>query len=342
MTEEIICVNTHNEWDSLKVVLLGSIENAIVPTVLDKSLHCINYPDLSDEAFQAIPTGPYPQQVMEETAEDLEAFAAQLRGEGIQVVRPAPFDTSQIYHGKHWSVDGHYTYCPRDTVLTIGNQAIATPMAMRHRQNEWVAYRHLFSDDDWVSTPDPLLQDDMYDRSDLSKSTLMNLEPAFDAANVMKCNEDIWFLISNTGNVKGAEWLQNHLGSDYRVHQIHNIYLDMHIDTTFVPLREGLVCCNPARVNKHNMPAFLKDWDVLWAPEMVEQPYLKNYSAASKWIGMNTLNLSPTLIAVEENQVPLMKALKEHGIDSMPFRLRHARTLGGGPHCITTDLVRQS
>jgi glycine amidinotransferase/scyllo-inosamine-4-phosphate amidinotransferase 1 len=265
-----------------------------------------------------------------------------LQGAGIQVVRPGSFDTAAIHHTKHWSVDGHYTYCPRDTVLTIGNKAIATPMVLRHRQHEWQAYSHLFTDDDWVATPHPLLQDDMYDRSDLSKATLMNLEPAFDAANVMKCNHDLWFLISNTGNAKGAAWLQDYLGSDYRVHQIPDIYLDMHIDTTFVPLREGLMLCNPERVNANNMPEFLKGWDVIWADEMIEQPFLDHYGAASKWIGMNILSLAPDLVVVEESQIPLMKLLKKHGIDSMPLRLRHSRTLGGGPHCVTTDLVRQA
>jgi len=342
MEEQKISVHTHNEWDPLKVVLLGRIDNAIVPTVKDKSLHCINYPHLSDEDFQAIPCGPYPQQVLEETAEDLENFAAQLHNLGIKVVLPKPIDTARIYHSKYWSVDGHYTYCPRDTILTIGNKAIASPMVMRHRQDEYQAYRHLFFDKDWLEAPIPMLRDDMYDRHDLTQPTLMNHEPAFDAANVMKCNQDIWFLISNTGNEKGAEWLQDYLGSDYHVHKIPNIYLDMHIDTTFIPLREGLVCCNPARVNRHNMPSFLKQWDVIWASEMVEQPYLKNWGEASEWIGMNILSLSPNLVAIEENQVPLMRTLKGYGIDSMPFRLRHARTLGGGPHCITSDIIRET
>lgn len=341
MDKPKISVNVHNEWDSLKVVLLGRIDNAIVPTVKDKSLHCINYPHLSDEVYQTIPCGPYPQQILEETAEDLENFAAQLRNLGIQVVRPKPIDTTRIYHTKHWAVDGYYTYCPRDTILTIGNKAIAAPMVMRHRQNEYQAYRHLFSSESWVEAPKPILQDNMYERHDLTRPTLMNHEPAFDAANVMKCHQDIWFLISNTGNEKGAEWLQNYLGSDYHVHKIPNIYLDMHIDTTFIPLREGLVCCNPARVNRYNIPSFLKKWEIIYAPEMIEQPYLKNWGPASSWIGMNILSLAPDFVAIEESQIPLMKALKRYGIDSMPFRLRHARTLGGGPHCITCDLRRE-
>jgi N-dimethylarginine dimethylaminohydrolase len=45
-------------------------------------------------------------------------------------------------------------------------------------------------------------------------------------------------------------------------------------------------------------------------------------------------------VAVEESQQGLMRALARYGIESLPVRLRHMRTLGGGPHCVTLDLVR--
>ena len=33
--------------------------------------------------------------------------------------------------------------------------------------------------------------------------------------------------------------------------------------------------------------------------------------------------------------------LKKHNIDSVPMRLRHAKILGGGFHCVTLDLNRK-
>jgi glycine amidinotransferase/scyllo-inosamine-4-phosphate amidinotransferase 1 len=52
------------------------------------------------------------------------------------------------------------------------------------------------------------------------------------------------------------------------------------------------------------------------------------------------LSLAPDLVVVEESQRPLMRLLTRYGIESVPVRLRHMRTLGGGPHCVTLDLVR--
>ena len=55
---------------------------------------------------------------------------------------------------------------------------------------------------------------------------------------------------------------------------------------------------------------------------------------------MNCLSISPTLIAVEARQTNLMRLLEKHGIDSYPMQLRHVRTMAGGPHCATLDVVR--
>jgi len=55
---------------------------------------------------------------------------------------------------------------------------------------------------------------------------------------------------------------------------------------------------------------------------------------------MNILSINENLVMIEEHQILLMKLLKKMGIDSIPVRLRHARTLSGGPHCITLDVER--
>ena len=113
----------------------------------------------------------------------------------------------------------------------------------------------------------------MYQREDLSKITLNNNGSVFDAANILRCNNDILYLVSNTGNLKGAKWLQNFLGSEYRVHTIQDVYSYIHIDSTIAVLREGLCLLNPERVNENNISEFLKSWDKIWCPPMVDIGY---------------------------------------------------------------------
>lgn len=333
-----VAVSTHTEWQPLREVVLGIAEGAQVPVVKDESLHAVDYGAMPDEQFARIRVGPYPRRIIEETAEDLELFAEQLRKLGIRVHRPAPANFSEVRQVGRWRVDGYSAYCPRDTVLTIGHHAIETPMAMRHRQDEARVLRHIVRT---VRAPVPQLLDSIYDRSRLGVPTLRNDEPVFDAANCLKCGRDILFLIANTGNQAGADWLQSFLGPGYRVHALRGIYQFVHIDSTIMPLRPGLVLLNPERVNDSNMPSFLRRWDRIYAPEPANIPCDPAWGPASKWIALNVLSLSPELVVVEERQVELMRALSRHGIECLPIRLRHMRTMKGGPHCVTLDLVRE-
>lgn len=331
-------INVHNEWAPLREVVVGSATGAQIPTVKDESLHSVDYGHLSDDQFAHIVTGPYPPHIIEEANEDLQAFADALTKTGIEVHRPAPADFSERTRTADWEVDGYYAYCPRDTILTIGHEAIETPMALRHRQTEAQRlYGHLV---ETVRAPRPRLLDSIYDRSTLGVPTLRNDEPVFDAANCLKLGRDILFLISNTGNQAGADWLQTHLGSEYRVHPVRGVYAFVHVDSTIVPLRPGLVLLNPERVREDNLPEVLRSWDKLWAPEPNEMQFDPARAPASKWIALNCLSLAPDVVAVEKSQTNLMHALERHGIEPFPVQLRHMRTLSGGPHCVTLDLVR--
>ena len=56
---------------------------------------------------------------------------------------------------------------------------------------------------------------------------------------------------------------------------------------------------------------------------------------------MNLFSIRPDLVIVDANQIDLIKLLEKHGIDTIPMNLTHARTLGGGFHCVTLDVRRK-
>lgn len=337
-------VNAHTEWGKLKEIIVGTAQFAQVPSIKGKDIHCVDYADVDD--VSNLPGGSYGEDLIAETHEDLDAFATQLQSAGITVHRPDPVDTSVVCQTPHWQSDGYYLYCPRDSVLIVGDQIIETPMPLRSRYFETFAYRNLFKQyheagSRWISAPKPQLLDDLYDRSDLSSNTLTEFEPAFDAANVVRCGKDIFYLVSNSGNLSGAKWLQSTLGGDYTVHIMQDIYAYVHVDTTILPLAPGKVLLNPARVNEHNLPDYFKNWEKIWAEDPVPTPYRENWAPASPWLGMNILSLGDNTVAVEENQTPLIRQFEQNGFDVMPVKLRHSRTLSGGPHCVTLDTVRE-
>tara|TARA_Y100000389_G_scaffold134887_1_gene132373 strand:+ start:7123 stop:8118 length:996 start_codon:yes stop_codon:yes gene_type:complete len=314
-----------NEWGKLKKVVVGIADNARIPEV-DTSLRHINYADVTDELD--IPTGKYPQIVVDEANEDLETFADFLRNEGAEVVRPDITDCN------------YYNYCPRDSVIVYKDKAIATPMPLRARRNEYQAYeRHLEN----VHPYDIIRSDDLYNTNCLGDPDVLALteaEPAFDAANVLRANDDLLYLVSNSGNKSGASLLQSIV--DGKVHTVEGIYSYMHLDSTVCFLRDGLMLLNPSRVKDVNqLPEPFRHWDYIMCPEPVPIGHYQNYRNSSNWVSMNLFSVNSNLVALEERQEPLRKELEKHGIECAMLPMRHAITLGGCFHCVTNDLIRE-
>jgi hypothetical protein len=89
-----------------------------------------------------------------------------------------------------------------------------------------------------------------------------------------------------------------------------------------------------------NLPRVFDSWEVVWIDDVLEQGFYQ-YPYASKWIALNMLVLDPRTAIVDKNQLKLIKILESYNFTVIPLELRHSRTLGGGFHCVTLDLVRQ-
>ena len=322
---------TFNEWNPLKKVVFGIADYAKIPP-LSKGMHTVNYADKID--LSSITVGLYPQQVIEETNEDLNTFVEFLQNLDIEVVRPTV--------NKHVE---YYNYCPRDLIFTYGNKKLATPMTLKERQYEWKDYIDIIPD---LIVPEKIFYDnENYNEECIGNPDILALteqQPMFDAANIIKANDDILYLVSNTGNKAGATWLQSWLkdhGYPVKVHLLENVYSYIHIDSTIAFLREGLMLLNPDRIkSKDILPKPFCNWDAIFCPQPTDIGFYKNYCNASKWINMNLLNIDQNLVVVEEHQQSLQQELKKYKIECAMLPMRHQRTLGGGFHCVTTDLQR--
>lgn len=337
-------INVLNEWDPLEEIIVGEVfDDCQFPTRdwVFQNVH-VNIPG---EDPSKLPSGRLPTQVIQEAKEDLAAVAEALEGLGVTVRRPQYVDFTKMCATPFWQADGFNTYCPRDTLLTVGKTVIEAPMALRCRQFEAFAYSDLMREctqagDRWLSAPKPRLLPESFVPQDDGSVVLENFEPIFDAANVLRLGKDLLYQVSCSGNRMGGEWLQNLLGSEYKVH-FTDLYSGSHIDSTFAPLREGLLLANPERVTPETLPEVFRGWDVIYFEDIVANSYT-GYAYSSKWLGMNLLMVNPELALVEALQEPLAAELRRHGIEVMLLPLRQCRTLGGGFHCITLDLRRSS
>lgn len=336
-------VQSYDEWSPLEEIIVGRVEGARIP-IRDRpflQLEAIANTELSTKKGSS-----FPLQVIEETKEDLAILVQTLEKLNITVHRPSTIDTEKVVKTLHWETTGRHVYCPRDVLLVHGNMIIETPMVFRSRQHEVVGYKplllhYLESGAKWLSAPKPNLLDDMYLLESDTEIKLNNKEPAFDAANILRAGRDLFYLVSNSGNELGVKWLRTILGKKFRVHECHNLYSGIHLDSTITLLRPGLALINPEQVHNSNLPPLLKNWQLLKCPQLVDIGSVFTTPISSIWIGMNLLMVTPELAIVDKNQVALIRLLEKHKIDTIPLALRHARTLGGGFHCVTLDIRRR-
>lgn len=334
-------VSAYNEWDPLEEVIVGSALGARVPRP-ERSILSMDYHGATAET---LPSGPYPADVVEQTEEELQAFCDVLTDLGVTVRRPAAADPEAVVKTEIWETDGYFDHAPRDVAVVVGDLLIDAPMVVRGRVMKQALYKQLFTEyfaagSRWISAPRPKLPDEMYRPERPEGERLANLEPCFDAANVLRLGTDLLYLVSDGGNEMGARWLQEAVGPDYTVHPYRNLYTAAHVDTTVVPLRPGLVLLNPERVNEDNLPSIFASWDKIWCPELTDIGYAGSFSVNSIWIGMNLLSVRPDLVIADLHQTDLIKVLESKGIDVVPLELTHARTFGGGFHCATLDIRR--
>ena len=303
-------IHSDNEWDPLKEVVIGTADYANWPrsdAVFAESIANSSWRETRLEL------GPVAQEIIDRANAGLDEFAKTLIDLGVTVHRPQTRNYAAL--------DQFYGYCPRDTVLIVGSHIIRTPTKYPSRRSEWETLQHTWGNHTVVQPDDP--------------------DAVFDAANICRLNDTLLYLVSKTGNSAGARWLQEYLGSQYRVCAIDNLYSGVHIDSTISPVREGLVVLNAGRISEHTVPKPLQNWDKIWITEqdLTPQPFV-HYPYASNWIGLNFLMVNPQLAIVDPKQETLRRKLGAHGVDSIGVDLTESRTLGGGHHCCSLDMLR--
>lgn len=341
-------VNSWDEFTRLREVVVGDVAHARLPAMSDVSAWMACYPTLSKGELAEVLEGGFSRQVVEETTEDLAALVDTFTQLGVTVHQPAAPDHAKRFASPDWSSDGYLSYCPRDITMVMGPAIIETPSPMRARYFElFGAMRELFQDymlrgATWIAAPKPRLADELYSLDADGLPLLGESEPVFDAANVLRIGRDVLYQVSRSGNEMGLRWLESTLRllGDFRVHPIRGAYGYTHIDTTITLLRPGLVLLNPERLSPQTVPAPLRSWDILWSPPVRDLPSVVKHPLSAPWLGMNLLMVGPDLAIADADQVELVAALEKKGITVLPHRLRHARVLGGGFHCVTLDIVR--
>lgn len=302
-------IHSYNEWDRLREVVVGRADHANWPS---------QDPVFAQESARTdwretpVPSGAVPQHIIDEANQDLEQLCDTLRSFDVTVHRP---------HTINWQARGGFsTYSVRDRLLIAGDVIVDPAMMYPCRDQELEALTDVIQGNPVIPMP-------------------RGKELVMDAANVCRLGQDWLYLESRSGSRAAGEWLAERF-PQINIHGC-NFYSGVHIDSTLVPLREGLIMINAERVKANQLPRCLAKWEKIWVEDVVAQPFYQ-YPWASKWIGMNCLSIDSETVIVDAAQTNLINRIEQYGITAIPLRLRHARTLGGGFHCVTLDTWREN
>jgi len=356
-------VNSWNEWDPLKHVIVGRADGTMIQA-----------PELAvqrewpEYGFTSGKYGPYPEEMTAKANEQLDNFAKILESRGIRVDRPTLLDFSQTVRTPDWVQETMFGCMPpRDLLLTVGNEILEATMSYRSRWYEYLCYRPLleqyFKEDPnflFSAAPKPRLNEETYKKdfwenwkslSDEEKWKKAEecdwipteKEPLFDAADVVRCGKDLFVQKSMVTNEAGIDWLRRHY-PDHRVHKVwYRELTPWHMDTTIVPLRPGLVLFNPVRtpLEEAQRELFEKnDWEIIEGPATLLDKK-RPMTFCSIWLNINLLVLDPKTVCVEASETPVMELLDKHGMEVVPVPFYEVSPFGGGLHCATADVLRE-
>ena len=135
-------VNSWNEWDPLKHVIVGRADGTCIPApepALDAKV-----PEDSDMRGTY---GPRTKDTVDKANELLDNFSNVLEKRGIKVDRPTPLDFNQPTSTPDWKAETMFGCMPpRDVLLTVGNEILEATMSYRCRWFEYLCYRPLLKD----------------------------------------------------------------------------------------------------------------------------------------------------------------------------------------------------
>jgi N-dimethylarginine dimethylaminohydrolase len=307
-------ISSYDEYSTLKKIVVGDATHANWP---------VTDPVFRSEADRtlwkqtALPSGPVPDHIIQEANQDLQGLCNILSQHNVEVLRPSKFNFQ--------THDGLYNYCPRDRFIVYGSTVIDPAMMYPCRDQEYQCYLDILKDADHVIH--------------MPRNTGMIL----DAANILRIDQHKWlFLESASGNQAAYKWLCAQL-PEVDI-EMCNFYSGVHIDSTVVALNADTFVVNGSRISSDQqvtaLPRHLQGKNVLFIQDVIPQDFYQ-YPYASKWIALNMLSIDPSTVIVDAQQESMIRILEtELGMTVIPHTLRHSRTLGGGFHCVTLDLIR--
>ena len=327
-TKGKIKVSVNHEWGTLKDVMIGRMINGqlYVPEMTEGMKQEVDFiPRIALDKMAAnkgklfVDVFPDFCKFWEPNTENFVNLVTDL---GIKVHRNESLPVSEVkkIQPRYFGLQLYM----RDPVLVIGNKVIVTNLKGPWRRVERIAMKKIL--------------EDIKQNYDAEIIHMPEMKEGYDKGNIYLEGGDVLLngyeiYVGNSGhasNKKGIDWLQETLGSRYKVHEIKQRPDFLHLDCAMALLNEkfGIIC--PDAITE-KLPESLQDYE--WVEATLEEAQV---------LGTNGCMLDRDTIITDDHHPRIAHelVLRGHHVIEIPYT--QGQALGGGLRCSHHPLIRES
>lgn len=309
------------EWEKLRDVIIGIGDNIIIPTrspnllPLEARLACYS------KKYSGQKLSEFAPELSEQVILQINNLAKFLDERGVTVHRCQPLDSNEEHYLESMQ-KGYELLFPRDIMIVLDNHVIETAIKLPFRRKDNFSVRKTIlnyiehSDAKFVSVPRP--------------SPSLEENNIFLEGGDVLLGEEIYVGCSGLAtNIAGFKWLQNYLGTTYKMRLIKLPPHVLHLDISLSLIRPGLAIRCPEHF-PDGMPTSLKYYDFIDITDREAEDLCGNIFV----IDRNT-------VIVDTKNIHVKKELEKRKVEVLTLDYEAVSLYGGGFRCSHHPLRRE-
>ncbi|MFA7127773.1 MAG: hypothetical protein WC136_01235 [Sphaerochaeta sp.] len=348
-----------NGYDPLKTVVVGRELN-IPKRISDFTFKHFYKSNLKQSVYDKLKTLDdcyyVNYDLIQKRNHDLDNLADILTKQNILVHRPDQINQVIPFKTPSFKSELSSASNVRDVTLVLQDKIIETPTYVLNRYFENISLYNVYNKEydfgrggQWIRCPHTTLNEQTIDLDDweiprdfenIKNDT--NYTMAIDGAQFLRLDDDVIVNISTYNHYLGYLWVKSFF-PDLNFHMV--TIADNHIDGSLVALRPGTFLVNWKHdVNdlKSKLPKKFQSWEFIKPTKFHLQ---KNYPiqiASERGMDINILSVDHNTVVVNKEAIGVIEELDKRHFNIIEVELDHCEIFGGGIHCSTLDILRES
>jgi len=348
-------INSNTSFGKLKSVIVG---RELIPPkrITDVTFRAFYKEAISQSVYYDFGDYYVNLDLIQRRNEELDKLADVLAAQGIDVKRPDPVETIEIFKTPTFKSELSSASNVRDVTLVYNDAIVETPTFVRNRYFENLSLYDVYDEayragGKWIRCPHTRLTEERMDLTnwrnerDYDNFDHTQYDMAIDGAQFLRIGRDVIVNVSSYNHYLGYKWVES-LFPDSEFHLLKGM-ADNHIDGIINALCPGKFLVDPKYPNvRELLPKKFQDWEFIYPEDLSENIDITGMTnidirlASSRGMDINVLSIDEKTVVVNERAHGVKDALDKNGFNVIEVTLENGEIFGGGIHCSTLDLER--